>query len=254
MTEQEHLKWKEFWDTQAAVEDPHQAVRGDRIMTPAVQEFHDRRLIELLDPQRGDSILDAGCGAGDQILLVGSLVKTITAIDFSPAMVDRCRERIATAENVTATTKIEVADVTALPYVENSFDRAISIAVLQYLNPEESDRMLAELARVVKPGGVIVFHVKDMWSPTGMMITFGRWLRAIIKGRPPLEYQYRTHWWYKKKARRVGKVEGSYAYGTWTPFMPKSWMATIARWETGHRFFQNRWPHGKEYFMKVRVR
>jgi ubiquinone/menaquinone biosynthesis C-methylase UbiE len=254
MTEQEHLKWKSFWEDQAAVTDPHQAVRGDRIMTPEVQTFHDRELIKLVDPTPEDRILDAGCGAGDQIILLGSLVARITAVDFSPAMVARCRARVAAEPDVTAETTIEVADVTELPYGDNTFDKAISIAVQQYLNPEESDRMLTELARVVKPGGVIVFHVKDLWSPTGMMITFGRWLRALIKGRPPLEYQYRTHWWYKKKARRIGKIAGSYAYGTWTPFMPKSLMAAIARWETQHRFLQKRWPHGKEYFIKVRVK
>ncbi len=253
MTEQEHLKWKSFWEDQAAVADPHQAVRGDRIMTPAVQSFHDRELIKLIDPQPEDRILDAGCGAGDQIILLGSLVARITAIDFSPAMVARCQARIAKEPNITAETTIEVGDVTGLPYEDNSFDRAISIAVQQYLNPEESDLMLTELGRVVKPGGVVVFHVKDLWSPTGVMITFGRWLRALIKGRPPLEYQYRTHWWYKKEARRIGKIAGSYAYGTWTPFMPKSLMAKIARWETKYRFLQNRWPHGKEYFIKVRV-
>lgn len=253
MNEQEHLKWKDFWEQQAAVADPHQAVRGDRIMTREVQAFHDRKLIELLDPDPGDMMLDAGCGAGDQVLLLGALVSQITAIDFSPAMVERCRVRIAESSNVTAKTIVETADVTALPYADDSFDKAISIAVLQYLNPEESDKMLAEMARVIKPGGVIVFHVKDLWSPTGIMITFGRFLRAIIKGRPPLEYQYRTHWWYKKKARRVGTVEASYAYGTWTPFMPKSMMATIARWETQHRVIQNRWPHGKEYFVRVRT-
>lgn len=253
MSNQEHLKWKEFWDEQAAVEDPHKAVRGDRIMTDEVQAFHDQRLLDLFKPNASDSILDAGCGVGDQILLLGSSVKTITAIDFSPAMVERCRARISTAKHITADVKIEVADVTDLPYPDNAFDKAISIAVLQYLNPEECDKMFAELARVAKPGGTIVFHVKDLYSPTGLMITFGRFLRAILKGRPPLEYQYRTHRWYKRKARKVGKVEASYAYGTWTPFMPVTMMAAIARWETKYRFIQNRLPHGKEYFIRLRV-
>lgn len=253
MSNQEHLKWKEFWNEQAAVADPHQAVRGDRIMTDEVQSFHDRRLAALLKPASADKLLDAGCGVGDQILLFGSVVSEITAIDFSPAMVERCRTRIATAKNITADIRVEVADVTDLPYADNEFDKAISIAVLQYLNPEECDKMFAELARVVKPGGVIVVHIKDMCSPTGLMITFGRFLRAMTKGRPPLEYQYRTHRWYKKKARRIGSVEDSYAYGTWTPFMTHRLMAAIALWETRYRFIQDRLPHGKEYFIKVRA-
>jgi len=248
------LKWQSFWDEQAAVEDEHVAVRGDRIMTEEVQAFHDRGLLTLLDPQKDDNILDAGCGVGDQVILLAPLVNEISAIDFSPAMVERCRTRISKEDyRFCAKAVIMEGDITALEFPDNTFDKAISIAVMQYLNPEECDKALAELARVVKPGGVIVFHVKDLWSPTGIMITFGRFLRAILKGRPPLEYQYRTHRWYKKKARQVGKVEASYAYGTWTPFMPKKLMATIARWETKYRFIHNRWPHGKEYFIKVRV-
>jgi hypothetical protein len=93
-----------------------------------------------------------------------------------------------------------------------------------------------------------------MWSGTGMMITFARFLRAIIKGRPPLEYQYRTHWWYKKKVRKVGLVEATYAYGTWTPLMPKRMMAAIALWETKFRLLQELFPHGKEYFIKIRIK
>jgi ubiquinone/menaquinone biosynthesis C-methylase UbiE len=252
MSNQEHLKWKGFWDEQASVEDPHQAVRGDRIMTAEVQDFHDRRLIDLLSPDSGDTLLDAGCGVGDQVLLFGSRVSAITAIDFSPAMVERCRVRVASASGITADVKIEVADVTDLPYPDNTFDKAVSIAVLQYLNPEECDRMFSELSRVVKPSGVIVFHIKDLYSPTGLMITFGRFLRAIIKGRPPLEYHYRTDRWYKKKARAFGTIENSYAYGTWTPFMPVAMMAAIARWETKYRLIQDNFPHGKEYFIRLR--
>jgi ubiquinone/menaquinone biosynthesis C-methylase UbiE len=253
MSNQEHLKWKKFWDEQALVEDLHQAVRGDRIMSEEVQAFHDKRLLSLFNAEPDDKILDAGCGVGDQILLLNPYVAAITAIDFAPAMVERCQARIAAANNITAEVTVEVADVTALPYADDAFDKAISIAVLQYLNPEECDRMFSELARVVKPGGIIVFHVKDMCSPTGIMITFGRFLRAVTKCRPALEYQYRTHHWYNKKAGHFGKVENSYAYGTWTPFMPVAMMAAIAGWETKYRFIQNRLPHGKEYFVRLKT-
>jgi ubiquinone/menaquinone biosynthesis C-methylase UbiE len=244
----EHDKWKQFWDEQAKVTDLHQAVRGDKVFSDEVQSFHDRQLLALLDPQPEDDVLDAGCGVGDQILLVGPHVKRVTAIDFSPVMVERCRERIGSIlDNVS----VEVADVTSLPFPDNSFDRAVSIAVLQYLNPEEVEAAISEIKRVLKPGGACVFHIKDMASPTGLMITFGRFLRALTKGRPPLEYQYRTYRWYKKKMNRYGKITGSYAYGMWTPFMPTRLISSIASLEVKCRRHTNLFPLGKEYYIKI---
>lgn len=249
MSVEEHLKWQEFWDQQAKVDDSYQAVRGDKIMPDNVQEYHDRMLVELLDPDPEDTLLDAGCGVGDQAMLLSPFVKQITAMDFSPAMAERCAARLAAAGVTNA--RVATADITALPYADQLFTKVLSVAVVQYLNPAEVDRAIAELARVTKPGGLLVLHFKDLWSGTGMMITFGRFLRALVKGRPDLEYQYRTHWWYKKKLAAYGTIEASYAYGTWTPFMPKKMMSWIAAMEIRHRFFQNRWPHGKEYFVRA---
>jgi ubiquinone/menaquinone biosynthesis C-methylase UbiE len=252
MSEQEHLKWQDFWDQQAKVGDSYQAVRGDKVMPDDVQKYHDRKLVDLVSPEPGDWLLDAGCGVGDQTIMLSPLVKQITAIDFSPVMTDRCSKCLKKAGVSNATT--ETADVTALPHADDTYDKALSIAVVQYLNPKEVDKAIAELARVIKSDGVLVLHFKDLWSGTGMMITLGRFLRALFKGRPELEYQYRTHWWYKKKLRNYGIIEESYAYGTWTPFMPRKMMSWIAIMEIRHRFWQNRWPHGKEYFIRTRIR
>jgi ubiquinone/menaquinone biosynthesis C-methylase UbiE len=252
MSEQEHLKWQEFWDQQAKVDDSYQAVRGDKIMPDDVQAYHDRKLVDLISPEPTDSFLDAGCGVGDQTIMLAPYVKQINAIDFSPVMTERCAARLRKAGVTNA--KVETADVTAIPYPDNTFDRVLSLAVVQYLNPVEVDEALAELARVTKPDGLLILHLKDLWSGTGMIVTFGRFLRALFKGRPDLEYQYRTHWWYKKILRRYGIIEESYAYGTWTPFMPKKMMSWIAIMETRHRLFQNRWPHGKEYFIRIRIK
>lgn len=251
MSEHEHLKWQKFWDEQAKVDDSYQAVRGDKIMPDEIQGYHDRKLVEMLNPESGDKLLDAGCGVGDQTMLLSHFVSKITSMDFSPVMAERCGSRLREAGVTNAT--IKTADVTALPYPNQDFNKTMCIAVVEYLNPEEVDEAIAELARVTKPGGLLVLHIKDLWSGTGLIVTFGRFLRGIIKGRPELEYQYRTHWWYKKKLRRYGTIEESYAYGTWTPFMSKKMMSWIASMEVKHRLIQNRWPHGKEYFIRTRI-
>ncbi len=250
MPQSDYGDWKEFWENQAKVTDLHEAVRGQKILGDEVQSFHDQKLRTLLELEPSNVVLDAGCGVGDQAILISPEASKIKAIDFSPAMVDRCKERLA--DQGITNTEVEVANVTSLPFSDASFDRTVSIAVLQYLNPDEVNKMFSEIKRVVKPGGVVVYHIKNLFSPTGLMITTGRFIRALIKGRPPLEYRYRTHRWYRKRLKSFGKIEESYAYGTWTPFMPKKLMAFIARMEIRWFNLFGFIPLGKEYYIKVR--
>lgn len=247
----EREKWRKFWDEQAKVPEAHIAVRGEKVFSDRVQAFHDQKLVELISLKPSDHILDAGCGLGDQVILLSPRVAKITGIDYSAPMVERCKERL-TKEGV-GNAEVRVADVTNLPFPDNSFDHALSICVLQYLTEEECLKMFGEISRVVKPGGNIVYHFKNTCSPTGMMIQTGRAIRALIKGRPPLEYYYRPRWWYKKRLQRFGKITGRYSYGVWTPFMPRKLMGFIASLETKMAALPFLRPFGKEYFYKVTV-
>lgn len=252
-TNDEHTKWKKFWDKQAEEEkDIHKAVRGERVFSDRVQAFHDRRLLELLAPKPTDHILDAGCGLGDHILLLTDKVARITAIDYSASMVERCKARIDNAEARNA--DVKEADVTNLPFPDDYFDGVISIAVLPWLSDEEVMKSFSEIKRVVKKGSPIVYHFKNTFSPCGIMVTTGRTLRALLRGRPPLESHYRPYWWYTKRLRNFGRLVGRYSYGTWTPLMPRGLMGFIAALETRMtRITPILRPFGKEYFLAIRV-
>lgn len=252
-TNNEHTKWKEFWDKQAQEEeDIHKAVRGERVFSDQVQAFHDRRLLELLSPKPTDHILDAGCGLGDLVLLLSNKVARITAIDYAPAMVERCKVRLDKAGVKNA--DLQVADVTDLPFADDFFDGAIGIGLLPCLSDEEVIKTFSEIKRVVKKGSPIVFHFKNTFSPCGVVVTTGRSLRALIKGRPPLESHYRPYWWYTRRLKDIGDLTGRYSYGTWTPLMPRRLMELIADLETRMvRIAPVLRPFGKEYFLTLRV-
>lgn len=102
-------------------------------------------------PTRGLRILDAGCGTGGmaaRLLPYG----TVAGVDFAPFAVAICRARRGL--DLTA-----VASITALPFPDASFDLAISLDVISDAGTGDDAQALAELARVLEPGGRLCLNL-----------------------------------------------------------------------------------------------
>lgn len=94
----------------------------------------------------GLDILDAGCGPGANFEWMRPYGE-ITALDLSPLAIELANER---HPEVNAT----VADITALPFPDESFDLSVEITVLTMV--ADDVRAVAELARVTRPGGTVL--------------------------------------------------------------------------------------------------
>lgn len=111
------------------------------------------RHAELLAPAAGDVILDAGAGTANVTAVLSVPGARVTGIDFCEPALDRCREKVPTAEFL-------VADLTqTLPFESGSFDKVACSLVLHYLVPERQRFAVAELRRVLKPGGALAITV-----------------------------------------------------------------------------------------------
>ena len=101
----------------------------------------------------GMSLLDAGCGPGSITLGLAAVVAPglVTGVDVSSDSLAIARS-LATERNV-ANVTFEQHHLRALPYEDESFDAVFVHAVLQHV--EEPVRILRELLRVLRPGGVI---------------------------------------------------------------------------------------------------
>jgi len=104
----------------------------------------------------GATVLDFGCGAGLDLFVAGRLVGEdgkVCGIDLTEEMVVRSRENLALAG--IANFEIKKVDSETIPYDDRAFDVVISNGVIN-LSPRK-ENSLAEIYRVLKPGGVLQF-------------------------------------------------------------------------------------------------
>jgi SAM-dependent methyltransferase len=108
-------------------------------------------------------VLEVGCGWGEFAeRVIGELGVELVAVDLSPRMVELARGRRVDAR---------VGDVQSLPFADGAFDCAVANWMLYHV--PDLDRALAELARVLRPGGRLVaatnglLHLGELWALVG---------------------------------------------------------------------------------------
>jgi SAM-dependent methyltransferase len=104
----------------------------------------------------GEKILDVGCGTGSLTFALARAADLgeIAAIDYSPVFVEETIRR-----NRDPRIKVRQADACALPFADGAFDRALALLVLHFV--PEAGKAVAEMRRVVRPGGVVAAAVWD---------------------------------------------------------------------------------------------
>jgi ubiquinone/menaquinone biosynthesis C-methylase UbiE len=130
----------------------------------------------LLGAAPGRRVLDLGCGLGDDAAALARLVSSggsVVGVDGSQAMVDAARQRHGAVEGVS----FQVADAAALPFDDASFDACRIDRVLQHI--ADPAPVIGEMARVVRPGGVLVAFDND-WETLTIDAADRSLTRAVV--------------------------------------------------------------------------
>jgi demethylmenaquinone methyltransferase/2-methoxy-6-polyprenyl-1,4-benzoquinol methylase len=115
-----------------------------------------RAAIQALKLSPGSRGLDAGCGIGSHTLLLAEAVTSgghVTGLDLRPAFLVRARETAAKSP-LSEYVSFREGSVSSLPFDDDAFDWAWSVDCVGYA-PGEPLPLLRELARVVRPGGIV---------------------------------------------------------------------------------------------------
>jgi len=132
-----------------------------------------------------ETVLDVCCGTGDLArALLARQGRRVIACDFSPPMLARARSKLAGALRAGRAGVLE-ADALRLPLADGSVDAAASAFGLR--NLEDPARGLAEMVRVVRPGGRVVIlefcrpaYRRAGEPPRPMETVFGLYFRRVL--------------------------------------------------------------------------
>lgn len=139
------------------------------------------KFVEAADGVKG-SILDCGCGTGENALFFASKGHAVTGLDFLEAPIAAARRKAA-ERGIVAT--FRVADALKLEESSEQFDNAIDSGLFHVFADEDRERYVRGLTKVVRPGGrvmIMCFSDKTPGDQGPRRVTEAELRSAFAKG------------------------------------------------------------------------
>lgn len=127
---------------------------------------------KLLEPQKSELVLDAGCASGRQLFQIADKIKAGYGTDIAQSFIERANQ--TKSQERIGNLFFQQAPVEDLPFADIFFDKIICAEVLEHVS--DKDEALHELLRVLKKGGILIITVPNL-NADGTW--WGRWLRLM---------------------------------------------------------------------------
>jgi ubiquinone/menaquinone biosynthesis C-methylase UbiE len=146
----------------------HKALSYD-VLTNLILQPSQASILSLAQIKTGDKVLDVGCGSGRLTLAAQKKVgpaSPVQGIDPSPEMIAVARKNAMRAGQPA---KFELGVIEALPFPDATFDVVLNRLMMHHLPGDLKQRGLAEVRRVLKPGGICL--IVDFEPPKGHILS-----------------------------------------------------------------------------------
>jgi len=195
--------WADFW-TQKSLNSTDFQATGRGSMDVVSFLYTIRECANLLNLNKDDYLLDIGCGTGIISLALSPFVKNIKSIDISKGVIERARENLSDATNVS----VQIGDITSIPLKDSSVNKVLGYSVLQYLN--DSNELLGaleEVYRLLESGGKALLAANP--EKDKQDIYFDKVSKGDLKIREKeIEFQKKLYWFERKEVVEIASSLG----------------------------------------------
>lgn len=152
----------------------------NRVISFGIDVKWRKKVVDLVKATNPDSVLDIATGTGDLIIqMAQTKASRLVGLDISEGMLAVGRKKISAADLDQGIEMIQ-ADSEAMPFEDNSFD-AITVA-FGVRNFEHLEKGLAEILRVLKPGGLFVILETSVPTKTPFKQGYNLYSKYILPG------------------------------------------------------------------------
>lgn len=156
-----------FWDKVSRLYDLFENVYNHKVYVGTGE-----KVAEFMEPS--DDVLECACGTGAITICIAKKCKSLIATDFAIGMLKRAAKKCRNYKNV----RFKRADITNIKCRDARFDKVVAGNVIHLLS--DPGKALAELERVVKPGGKIIIptYINKSKKSAGLAVKFVELLGA----------------------------------------------------------------------------
>lgn len=127
-----------------------------KIVHPRIKEF-----VSLINIKKGMKILDLGCGRGDMAIECARHGAIVVGVDYSTDGIKLAKMALKHQSNaIKRNVSFQVMNAKVLNFNKNYFDAVISFDVFEHLYKDELERVMRNIYRVLKPGGILLVHTE----------------------------------------------------------------------------------------------
>lgn len=136
-----------------------------------------RRALDLLALRQGESVLEIGCGTGEALGELAGITEAATGVDLSPRMIEQARRRL---ERAGCVARLIEADAHTLPVEDASQDAVFMSFVLDLVDTPELPGFLAEVRRVLRPGGRLALVTMSADAGNALPMRLYAWAHRVF--------------------------------------------------------------------------